>query len=342
MKILMPYVDIGNESITSNVVSGGTELFSRLITENFETVVINIPWNTTRQDNKRYFDTIRNAVEEHKIDLILSNNIKAICFYALRNINTPILHITHTNYGLFTANETLAKMVGKGHSVYAVSDYNKNYFDERSVRLKQPMVQFSGIITPTYCQHDIPVNTNPQKKIITVGRSNSYKHPFVVHNMVKDTGYSAEVITSVGIDHDSIDYYEKNRHLPHLLKLPHNEVIQHIADSTALVMTCTKETFGITALEALSVGTPLIIRADVTGAHASAEIASDESHRVLIRKNSETKSAIDKLTSVDRFSIKQMTQEKYNKTKWIQNCQNAFDRTVETYKYKTRSLLFGV
>jgi glycosyltransferase involved in cell wall biosynthesis len=341
MKILMPYVDIGNESITSNVVSGGTELFSRLITENFETIVINIPWNTTRQDNKRYFDIIRNAVEEHKIDLILSNNIKAICFYALRNINTPILHITHTNYGLFTANETLAKMIGKGHSVYAVSDYNKNYFDERSVRLKQPMVQFSGIITPTYCQHDIPVNTTPQKKIITVGRSNSYKHPFVVHNMVKDTNYTAEVITSVGIDHDSIDYYEKNRHLPHLLKLPHNEVIQHIADSTALVMTCTKETFGITALEALSVGTPLIIRADVTGTHASAEIASDESHRVLIRKNSETKSAIDKLTSVDRFSIKQMTQEKYNKTKWIQNCQTAFDRTVETYKYKTRSL-FGV
>jgi glycosyltransferase involved in cell wall biosynthesis len=341
MKILVPYIDIGNSSITSNVVSGGTELFSRLIDENFETVVVNIPWDTTRQDNKKYLTIIRNAIEEHGVDLILSNNIKAICFYALRKLNTPILHLTHTNYGLFTANETLATMVDRGHSVYAVSGYNKDYFDKRAVRMNQPVVKFSGILTPAYCRHDLPVNTNPQKKLITVGRSNSYKHPFILHNMARKTGYTAEVVTTVGVDADSIDYYERNKHLPHLLRLPHSEVIQHISDSTALVMTCLNETFGITALEALSVGTPLIIRADVDGTHASAEIAVDESHRVLIRKNSETKHAIDQLERVDRVAIKQMTHERYNRTAWVNQFTNAFDRTIEQYKGKN-SLLFGV
>lgn len=337
----MPYVDIGNGSIDSKVVSGGTELFSRLITQQFDVTTVDIPWTTTVQDNKKYFNQIRNLVEEHKIDLILSNNIKAICFYALRKLNTPILHITHTNYGLFTANETLAKMIEMGHSVYAVSQHNKTYFDSRATRMGQPVVNFSGILNPAYCQYDIPVNTTPKKKLITVGRSNSYKHPFVVHNMVQDTEYSAEIITSVGVDEDSIEYYERNKHLPHISKLPHNQVIEYIADSTALVMTCTKETFGITALEALSVGTPLIIRTDVSGTHASAEIAVDESHRVLIQKPAETQAAIDKLISVDRFSIKQMTQEKYSKNKWVTAYQNAFDRTVEQYKNNS-SLLFGV
>jgi glycosyltransferase involved in cell wall biosynthesis len=106
-------------------------------------------------------------------------------------------------------------------------------------------------------------------------------------------------------------------------------------------MTCLNETFGITALEALSVGTPLIIRADVDGTHASAEIAVDESHRVLIRKNSETKQAIDQLDRVDRVAIKQMTHERYNRTVWVNQFTNAFDRTIEQYKGKN-SLLFGV
>lgn len=330
----MPYVDIGGGSVKNNVVSGGTELFSRLIVNNFDVVVVDIPWTTTVDDNKRYVNQIRSLIEEHKIDLILSNNIKAVCFYGLRKLNTPIMHITHTNYGLFEVNKTLATMAELGHSIFAVSQHNKNYFDNRAKRLNQPMVDFSGIVSPAYCQHDIPVNTNPEKKIITVGRSNSYKHPFIIHNMTKDTDYVGEVITSVGVDEDSIDYYERNKHLPHLLKLPHKEVIQHIADSTALVMTCVRETFGITALEALSVGTPLIIRTDESGTHASAEIAEDKSHRVLIRKNTETKDAIDKLLKVDRLSIKQMTQEKYSKNKWITSYKNAFDSTVEKYKKK--------
>jgi glycosyltransferase involved in cell wall biosynthesis len=332
MKVLMPYVDIGNGSITEKSVSGGTELFSRLIAQNFDIVTIDIPWNTTPADNKKYVIKMRNLIEEHKIDLLLSNNIKAVCCYGIRNIGIPIMHITHTNYGLFTANETLAKMVELGHSVFAVSQYNKIYFDNRAERLEQPKVNFAGIVNPAYCQHDIPVNTNPDKRIITVGRSNSYKHPFVLHKMVKNTGYDAEVITSVGVDNDSVQYYEKNKHLSHKLKLPHEQVIQRITDSAALVITCMNETFGITALEALSVGTPVIIRSDVTGTHASAEIAASQTHRVLIRKSNETKNAMDMLSKVDRNEIKQLTQLKHSKKQWITNYQNAFDKTIEVYK----------
>lgn len=332
MKVLMPYVDIRNGAITEKTVSGGTELFSRLINNNFDTVVFNVPWKTTPKENKKYITQIQNLIEEHKIDLILSNNIKAVCFYALRKIDIPILHITHTNYGLFTANETLAKMIGVGHSVFAVSQYNKSYFDDRAIRLNQPKVDFAGILAPAYCQYDMPVNTNPAKSLITIGRSNSYKHPFVLHKMVKDTGYTADVITSIGVDDDSVSYYEKNKHLPHQLQLPHEQVISRLANSSVSVITCMNETFGITALESLSVGTPVIIRAGITGTHASAEIAADSSHRVLIRKNNETKKAIDSLIKIDRNVIKQMTQDKYNKTQWVIDYQNAFDKTIENYK----------
>jgi glycosyltransferase involved in cell wall biosynthesis len=332
----MPYVDIGNNTISANVVSGGTELFSRLVARNFDTTVVTIPWQTTVHDNKQYIQQIRELIEEHNIDLILSNNIKAVCLYALRSIGTPILHITHTNYGLFTANETLASMVDRGHSMFAVSRYNKAYFDDRSDRLNQPKVNFAGILPPAYCQYDLPVNTQPNKRIITVGRSNSYKHPFTVHSMVKKTGYAAKVITSVGADRDSIEYYERNKHLPHELKLPHEEVMQMVTDSAASVITCTKETFGITALESLSVGTPIIIRADVTGNHASAEIATDDSQFVMIRKNTETRSALDKLERVDRVAIKQMTQDRYNQRQWVKTFENAFDKTIDVYTKHTQ------
>ena len=336
----MPYVDIGGSSITNNVVSGGTELFSRLIVENFDVVVVDVPWVTTVNDNKRYVNQIRNLIEEHKIDLILSNNIKAACFYGLRKLNTPIMHITHTNYGLFEVNKTLATMIGLGHSIFAVSQHNKNYFDSRSVRLKQPKLEFSGIVAPAYCQYDAPVNTSPEEKIIAVGRANSYKNPFILHKMVKHTNYVAEVITTTEVNRKSMEYYERNKHLPHLLKLPHSEVIQRIANSTALAVTYIGETFGITALEALSVGTPLIIRTGSSGTHASVEIPTDESHRVLVRNPEETKDAIDKLLKVDRLSIKQMTQEKYSKDKWIASYNNAFDSTIESYKKKVTNKEF--
>lgn len=334
MKILLPYVDVAGNDITSGVISGGTELFSRLVYQNFDVEVFPIPWNTDNEQNKRIISKMRGVIEDKKIDLILSNNIKSVCCYAIRDIGVPILHITHTNYGLINSNITLNRMIAAGHSIYGVSQNNIDWLNEKSVRLGEPGIEFSGIIKPAYCLTDLTVNTVPYKQVVTVGRSNTYKAPFFIHGRFGD--YKTVVITSKGVDHDSVDYYESNKHKPHLLDLPHAEVMQQLRNSTASVITCTKETFGITALESLSVGTPVLIRKLTTADHASTEIPASPDHYRAFDKTDDLQKLLFELEKADRIEIKQMTQAKHSRENWVRTLSNAFDKTIEFYK-KTRA-----
>jgi glycosyltransferase involved in cell wall biosynthesis len=335
MKVLMPYIDIGGGGISDPKINGGTELFSRLVNNNFDVEVVNIPWTTTRNENPKYVNTIRAIAEDKKCDIILSNNIKSVCLKLIQDIGIPIMHITHTNYGLMKAPELLRNFTNFGHSIYGVSDSNIAYMSRLSKRLHEPEVEYSGTIAPAYCSYDLEVNKTPTNNIVTVGRSNSYKGPFTLIDKIRGGKYNPIVITSRGVDEDSVEYYDKNKQKPHILDLNHNEVMNHLQNASASMITCTKETFGIAALESLSVGTPVLIKCDKSGTHASAEIAADSSHYCLFpatEKSDTILTYVDKLVKVDRNEIKQMTQEKHSKKNWVNNLSNAFDTTVEKYK----------
>lgn len=325
----MPYVDIAGNDITSPVISGGTELFSRLVYKNFDVEVVNVPWTTTNDQNKQLIAHIREVAHDKKCDVIMSNNIKSVCFRSLRDIGIPMFHITHTNYGLLKANYLLNQVYSYGHSIFGVSQSNIGYMQKMSKRIGEECVPFSGTISPAYCMYDLPV-LEANNDVVTIGRSNSYKLPFIISKKIKEK-YNPVVITSLGVDHDSIDYYERNKHLPHFIDLPHETVIEYLRNAAASVVTCTKETFGITALESLSLGVPVVIRTDKSGIHASSEIAADRSHFKTVHDEPMVK-CIDELVKVDRNAIKQATQEKHSLHNWKRKIENAADLTIERYK----------
>lgn len=337
MKILMPYINVSGESIESDIISGGTELFSKLVYENFDVEVVNISWNTTRDDNKRYVELLHSVAKEKKVDLILSNNIKSVCLRSLKNFGIPIMHITHTNYGNINSNDILNEMTDLGHSLYAVSNSNMEFLNKKSKRLNLPNLNYSGIVSPAYCMYDVSVNKTPQNTVATIGRANSYKMPFYIIPKLKNSKYSPLIITSQGEDDDSIKYYASNKHHPHILNANHNDVIEHLRNSVASVITCPVETFGITALESLSVGTPILIHTNKSGKHASAEIVDNPNYYVCFSGSDTIEDKIDMLSKIDRLEIKQRTQELHSKANWIKTMSNAFDKTIETYNKKHSS-----
>lgn len=336
MNILLLYVDVAGRSIDDPIISGGTELFSRLVRRNFDSIeVFQVPWKSDKNQNKILVSQIRNIVENKRIDLILSSNMKSVCLYSIRNLGVPILHITHTNYGVINSNDILNCMTDIGHSMYGVSQANINWMTKKSVRMKIPHVNYSGIINPSYCMYDLEVNTSPTNNVVTVGRANNYKAPFYLYNKLKTSKYNPLVITAKGVDENSVEYYEKNKDKPHLLDVDHTTVMNYLKDSAATCITCSSETFGIVALESLSVGTPILIRAsDGTSysSHSSEEIGADSSHYRSFYSNTDLEPIIDDIIKVDRKEIKEMTQEKHSKEKWVSCLSAAFDRTAEKFK----------
>lgn len=335
MKILMPYIDVTGGKIDDPRVRGGTEAFSRLVYDNFDVVVVDIPWNTTPKENKAFVNQIRTIAHDEGCDLILSNSLKSPCMYGIRNIGKPIMHITHTNYGILTSNEILGSVEALGHSIFGVSQFNVDFMQRKAKRLGTPEINYSGIVEPSYAKHDMEVIESPESKVVAVGRANSYKAPFCIHKIFGQSVYSPTVITSIGDDKDSKEYYARNQHLPHLLGIPHTEVIDQLRTASASVITCPVETFGIAALESLSLGTPILIRANHTGKHASMEIAANANHYRVV--GDDPIKAIEDLLKIDRKEIKEATHDKHTKERWKEKMQAAFESTVDKYRKHSTS-----
>ena len=120
-------------------------------------------------------------------------------------------------------------------------------------------------------------------------------------------------------------------------------------------MTWADETWGITGLEALSRGVPLILNTkfEMDGrpskkigykepSHASNLLATDKSHFINIDHNS-TKGlidAIEKLWNVDRQEIQNKTWKKYTQKRWKKIMDNAIDKTIETFKSRSTIVEF--
>ncbi len=83
-----------------------------------------------------------------------------------------------------------------------------------------------------------------------------------------------------------------------------------------------KESWGITAMEALGCGVPVILLVDDTDTHASESIAADSSHYIKIRKKcskEEFESAARKAIAIPeskRRDIASMTKRKHSLTNW--------------------------
>ena len=347
MKILLPYIYPNDETLDAPFQRGGIEKFCKHLYDTFDIEVFYIQQKSLSlgiSEKNKIAQTIINTAENKKVDIIISNFTSAVCRgNVISKSHIPIMIIEHTFYALLSWLSATNKLIKNGHSLFYVSKKQDEHFTKMANRMKMSPIKPTGYINPSFVQNKkIPLL--PLKYDCgTIGRcSATHKHPFRLHELLDSTDLKSLVITSKPYVPDPVPswmkndmkYYDKNKHWENTLwDLDHPDILKSISTAATYYSTWPTETWGISALEALSVGVPLILNGGNSGSHASSSIASSESHYKIIKAN--TKELVDAIKSfkiVDRKEIQDMTIEKHSHKNWKDNFSNAIDMTIEKFK----------
>jgi len=339
VKILLPFQDPYNRPLTHPVVSGGTEQFCKSIKENFDTEVYQVPiehigWK--KNSEKIQISTnIINLAEHIKADVIICNFAQAIFNNkTIIESTVPIMFVEHCIYPIPNTIYRWNQAIKKGHSMFLVSKWQEKKYREMAKRTGQPVLSITGHIKPSYCKVK-PKLVEQEYDCGTIGRCDNGKAPFKLKTMTKGKDIKSLVITSKTQVNADIKYYERNKDWPDIeWDLPYKEVMKNISKCKTYFSTWDKETWGITAMEALSCGIPVILNSDKDGYHASEIIPAHESHYIKIPKDDKDAlvKAIKDLKDVDRKEIQEMTWEKHSLKSWKEEISNKIDKTIVNYK----------
>ncbi len=354
MKILLPYKEPENRKIDDPIVTGGIEYFCKLVYEHFDVEVYQIPylacstWDMRRKREKSK-DIIKKA-NEIGADIIINNFSHGIyCGSEMSKSHIPIMNILHSMDNYLSIISRLNNLSHNNHSIFFVSEWQKNRYLEMAKRAKQKLCEVTDYINSSYCKVKIPVSDN-EYECGTIGRCNREKKPFLLKEMLKDTDIKNLVITNkpfLNSDDDSVwekahnNYYEKGKTYDNVLwNLPHKEVMTNISKCGTYFSTWNNETYGITALESLSCGVPLILNGYKDNTHASEIIPASQNHYKVIPKNDKDAliDAIKSFKNIDKKEIQEMTWEKHNEESWKKHFANCMDKTVEKFNKKTSNL----
>ena len=358
MKILLPYMNFQGRDFFDNVIAGGIEWFAKKIYDsydNVEVVQLDIQEKFTEYKRKKSLKEIRTKALQYEVDVIISNWMTGVTTGArMSKMPVPVMQVEHITSHLLSCIGGMIKLKKNNHSIFLVNPYQKNYYDAYAKRLKSPLVEFDGFVEPAYVEGEKPkIIENPQYDCVTIGRCDTiYKMPYRLKDMLKNTDYNTLVMTNSISNKEKFPqnymYYEKNKHWDGCLyDLPHDDVMKNLSNSKTYFMTWAEETWGITGLEALSRGVPLILNTKFEKdgspskkvgykepSHASNLLAIDKSHIININHNSteDLIAAIEKLWNIDRQEIQNKTWEKYTQKRWKKIMDNAIDKTIENYK----------
>lgn len=351
MKILLPYYSRSGILIDDKVTIGGLEKFAQLLYQNIDGV---IPVHFTEEDrkNRRVTDKIIQAALSHDVDFIISNyENDTVSLNVQKNINIPMMWISHSCYGgigRIKQVQSMVEFIKSGGNVYMMSENQFLGMDKLSKRVANSPLILSGYLNSSFCSGLESVSHNIEYDAITIGRMNREKDPFWIHKKLQNTGKHSLVLTSYikeFMNEDQIIYRQENLHwnIPQetLLGLSHTDVHEKLSKSGCYISTHPRESWGITALEALSHGLPTMLITDSTGVHSSECIPASKDHILNIKSGinpSELVNLVDKFCKIDyneRIEISSMTKEKHSLKKWKRSIKNAIDRTIATYNKKT-------
>ncbi len=351
MKILLLYREPFDRRINSNIVSGGGEMFCKSIYENFDDVTVrHIPYSVDSQksnDKNKEVREIINQAENIKADIIISNYPNAI--YTGREISKskiPIMAIMHNVYSMLSIIGRLNRLTHSGHSVFLVSKWQHERYKEMVKRLRNRYgddgafgnknIDISGYLNSSYCKDKRKI-ISPKWECGTIGRCDKGKKPFLLKKLLKDSDITNLVITGKYQAEQDKKYYEKYKDYDDVeWDIPYNKVIDKLSQFGTYFSTCNKETWGITALEALSCGVPIILNGYTDGTHASQLIPAVKRHYKTIPYNDkeELKKSIKSFDKIDRKEIQEMTWEKHSLEKWKIHIEKAIDKTIDRFKNK--------
>jgi len=346
MKILLPFQDPYDRPLSHPIVSGGTEQFCKSITDNFpDAEVFPIPFEqiqwTSQKSKNGISRIIIHAAVGMKADIIICNFAQAV--YNNQTIiesPIPIMFVEHCIYPIPNVIYRWNQAISKGHSMFFVSKWQEKKYREMAERTGQEVLPIAGYVNPSYCKVK-PKLVEQEYDCGTIGRCDNGKAPFKLKTMTKGKDIKSLVITSKTQVNSDIKYYERNKDWEDTVwDLPYKEVMKNISKCKTYFSTWDKETWGITAMEALSCGIPVILNSDKDGDHASEIIPAHESHYIKIPKDDKDAlvKAIKDLKDVDRKEIQEMTWEKHSLKSWKKEFANNIDKTIENYKKNIRRI----
>ena len=336
MKILLPFQDPYNHALTHPIVSGGTEMFCKSIYDNFNTTVHQVPYESidySMKDKKKISQDIINHAENIGADVIISNFAQAIyCGSEIIKSNIPIMIVEHCIYPMASCITRWNNAIDNGHSVFWVSKWQEKKYKKMAERTNQRVVPITGYVNPSYCKQKPQINET-EYDCGTIGRCDSGKNPFKLKHMTKGRDVSSLVITSSTQLKKDIPYYNKNKDWDDVVwNEPYDKVIDNIAKCNTYFSTWNGETWGITAMEALSCGVPVILNCDNDGDHASEIIPAHKGHYKMI-PNNDKDALYDAIKSfdVDRKEVQEMTWEKHSIDGWKLQFADAVNRTIDKF-----------
>ena len=336
MKILLPFQDPYNRPLTHKIVSGGTEMFCKSIYDNFDTTVHQVPYESidySMKEKKAISQDIINHAEDIGADIIISNFAQAIyCGSEIIKSHIPIAIVEHSIYAMPSCITRWNNAIKNGHSVFWVSKWQEKKYRKMAERTNQRVVPVSGYINPSYCKQKPKIN-EVEFDYGTIGRCDNGKNPFKLKHMTKGRDVSSLVITSSTQLKKDIPYYNKNKYWDDVVwNEPYDKVIDNIAKCNTYFSTWNGETWGITAMEALSCGIPVILNCDNDGDHASEIIPAHKGHYKMI-PNNDKDALYDAIKSfdVDRKEVQEMTWEKHSLDGWKLQFADAVNRTIDKF-----------
>lgn len=256
---------------------------------------------------------------------------------AIQNLNIPVMHIDHYFVHFPGHSYKLEKLHRARHSIFTVSPGHKHFIENECKRMDNKNISLDGYIFPEYAHKTSVVEA--EYDFSTIGRMCPDKNPLLLAKYCFNTNYSYKIFSNMEFP----NYFEKNKKYLNEkflnLDLNHDDIIQEMKKSSVFFSTWDKETFGITALEALSSGVPVILNTNKKLHHASECIPSSPNYIRKIMKGDKNNffESFNDLKHINRFEIAESTQEKHSLQNWKRMISNAIDYTIE--KFNKKSLL---
>ena len=331
MKIVLPYNTHFGE-YNSDIIVGGIEKFCHQIVDNFPNVeIINIDNKEPVKENTIKIKEFARSVDK---DIIISNWHQA-SFSGAKMLDSeiPIMFVNHGHHGLGSILGLMRNLMNSNHSCYMVSESQHEWYRSMAKRMKTYDVEVCGYINSSYVEGDKPKLLPIEYDCCTIGRCDPVeKKPFTMKSWLQDTNYKTVLLTNTPTVEKEIDYLYKNSHWDDVLfNLKHSDVMKTLSKSKTYFSTCPMETWGITALESLSHGVPIILNSK-DNKHASTSICASDKHYRLVSNRDELVDAIKSFENVDRQEIQEMTWKKHSIDGWKTQMETAINKTIDNFE----------
>lgn len=320
------------DNFYSSKIHGGIEKFARQLGEAIPDI-IPIVVDPEQRAKRQTKQIIAAGLHKHNPDVVISNDIDSLYTNFVVEQGYPLVSVIHEpNVGdirYVELGKRLIELNEMGGHIYFVSRNQFQFHSTMCERLQGvSLPEPTGYIPSSYCSDDLQMPGEIRYSAGTIGRTDPAKDPFLLHRKLKGTGMDSIVVTDTfkgtKKNGSTEKYREANAHWePPQYTVRDQErsgVLETLSHMGSYVSTMTVESWGITALEALGTGIPLILLTDKTGNHSSEDIPVSKDHYIKLRKNCSKEDLVEAIKTMNakknREEIAELTRKRHTKENW--------------------------